>query len=188
MNAKDQAIEQANAQDGFPVNRTPTMFDVVTVGLQLLNEVEEADGELSDELAAKLDAHLLTIETKAEAYKAFATALTAEAEACDRFATVYAERAKRKRAHVVRLKARLKEAFEALGITSAMGKTGGAALQRNPPGVELLVPEHEAPEKLPPEYIETRVVVRKDAIKAALQAGATFDFARLTQSTHLRFR
>lgn len=171
-----------------PAPRRLSVFEIVALGLELLREVDDRDGELDDDLARRLDEHMGTLESKAEAYKAICLTLEEEAEACDRFAHRYATLAKRKRAHVARLKSRLFDAMQALGVTKALGPTGGAALQKSPASVELLVPEHEAGQHIPPEYLETRVHIRKDAIKAALQGGASFAWARLTSSLHLRFR
>lgn len=181
-------MQPATEPSADPAPRKLSVFEIVEIGLQLLREVDDNDGELDEDLARRLDEHMGTLECKAEAYRAVCLALESEAEACDRFAHVYAERAKRKRAHVAKLKARLFEAMQILGVTRAIGPTGGAALQKSPASLELLVPEHEATQHIPAEYLETRTVIRKDAIKAALQGGATLAFARLTQSFHLRFR
>jgi hypothetical protein len=189
MNAKDQAIESANAQDGFPaVPRRRPLFDVIADTLALLAEIDLAEGEVNDQQAARLDALASDLDERAESYAAVHRTLESEAEACERLAQPYLDRAKRKRAQASALKARLKDAMEATGRTKIVTPTATVAIQKNSPSLELLVPEHEAEQHIPAEYLETRVTIRKDVLKGRLLAGETFPFAQLKAGTHLRIR
>lgn len=193
-----------------PEQQAPrSLFDIVKAGLDLLAELDEAEGEVTDALGIKLDELAKSITDKAEAYKAVAMALDFEADACDRFAEVYSSRAKRKRENIARLKARLKEALEALGYKKAVGPTGGARIQKNgAAALEVLVPSHElehqqrgdaAPEALakhlntlaergiPRELLIVRVELDKAEVKRRLEAEEELPFARLVRGDHLRW-
>lgn len=172
------------ATESAPAPRKLSVFEIVAIGLELLREVDDADGELDGDLAGRLDGLMSSLESRAEAYKAIALTLEEEADARDRFAHRYATLAKRKRAHVEKLKTRLFDAMQALGVQKAIGPTGGAALQKSPASLELLVPELE----VPAGYVEIKRVVDKARIKAALQGGATLAFAQLKTTLHLRWK
>ncbi len=179
----------AQATEAAPTPRQATsLYELVERMRIVLARVDELEGEVDDSTAAEMDALSSSLEERVEVIAAVYRALHEEAEACDRLARPYLDRAKRKRAQADALKLRLHAAMQECGRLKITTDTVTAAIQRNPAGVEILVPEHEAAAKLPAEYLETRTVIRKDAIKAALLGGATLDFARLTTGTHLRLR
>jgi hypothetical protein len=175
--------------DATPALTKPSLFAIVEHGLELLAELDEAEGEVSDELGSALDVLAVDITGRAEAYAAVARMLEAEADACERFVETYDAKAKRKRANVAKLKARLKEALEQLGMRKAVGPTGGAAIQRNgTSALVITVPEHELEQRVPKELLRKRVEIDREELKRRLQAGETFDFAHLETGTHLRWR
>jgi len=160
------------------------LFELVARTLDVLAEIDLADGEVSaaaDDVLRELG---VSLEERAEAYAAVCRLLGEEAEACDRFVETYQKRAKRKRAHADALKHRLFEAMLSLGIKRITGPTATAAIQKSAPSLELLVAETEVPDR----FARTRREVDKAAIKDALKGGEAIDWARLTQSEHLRFR
>lgn len=166
-----------------------TLSEIVEAGLAALADLDDAQGEVTDELGVRLDAMVESIGGKAEAYRAVCLALEFEAAACEDFAQLYIARAKRKRANIDRLKSRLKEALERLGMQKAIGPTGGAAIQRNgAPALVVTVPDHELEQRVPSELLRKRVELDKAELKRRLQAGEAFEFAHLEYGTHLRFR
>lgn len=164
--------------------RVRTLFEIVKEGLAVLARLDDTNGEVTPSIASDLDALADSLEHKAEAYAAIHKQLLANADASERMADDYRERAKQQRARAELLKARLFDAMQLLGRDKIETPTSTAAIQKSPPSVELLCADNE----VPAEYVEVKRVVRKDEIKAALQAGQQLTFARLKRGVHLRFR
>lgn len=163
--------------------RAPTLFEVVEQLRAVLQKIDDADGEVSDEDAAVLDALNAGLDQKAEAYHVVAVEALAQAEACKRMAAPYLERAKQHANRAERLKSRLFDALQLAGRSSAGGPTGGARLQLSPESVELLEGA-----KVPQDYLVVTAEPALAAIKAALKDGEKLGFARLVQNQHLRWR
>ena len=162
----------------------PSLFELVEAMRAVLQRIDDAEGVVDEAAGGELDALAASIETKAETYAALYRSLNEEADACMRFAENYRNRAARKAAHADMLKARLFEAMQIMKLRRVVTPTATAAIQASAPALELTVPDHD----VPAEYIETKRVIRKDLIKAALQRGEKLSFARLTRGEHLRFR
>lgn len=168
--------------------RKLSLFELVEQGQQLLAELDDADGELTPELAQRLDALMGSIETKAEVYKALYLSFSGEAEACERLASVYTQRAAQKRRRAESLKTRLFDAMQSLNCKKVGGPTGGARIQANgAASLELALAEEELVKKLPDELVEVRRVLRKDEIKKRLAAGESVPHATLKRGEHLRW-
>lgn len=178
-----QPAEQAPTTEQQPPPKR-SLFDIVEAYIAVLARVDEADGEVDDMVASELDALTGDMQTKAEACKAVYFMLREEAEACERFVQRYADRAKRKLGQAESIRSRLFNAMLILNLRKVDTATGCAAIQKSTPSLELLVPETQ----VPAEFTETKNVVRKDLITAALKGGRKLEFARLKQSQHLRFR
>lgn len=174
--------------------KPPPLAEIVRVGLDLLAEVDAGEGELTPVLIEHIDRNVTDLNTKAEAYAAFAKVLREEGEACKRLAESFTTKGARKLAYEGDLKARMKLALEALGQTRAIGLTGGAAIQKNggKAALKRLVAEHlldNEPEKhVPAEYLKTTVSVDWEKVRAALDAGTVLTFAQLERGTHLQWK
>jgi len=161
-----------------------TLSEIVEGMLAIFARIDEAEGEVTDEVAVELDMLAASTEQKVEAYAALYYLLREEADACDRFVQRYTERAKRKRNHAEALRTRLFDAMQITGTKQIKAPTATATIQKSAPALELLVPETE----VPAEYVELRRHIRKDAITAALKNGVALEFARMKSGSHLRFR
>ena len=145
------------------------------------------DGELTDDSIAALDALnalYLTLQQKVEAYHYVYAELTTQACACKELAAYYEKRAKAPKAKAERLKDRLKAELERLGTTTVNTPTCEVAIQASPDSVEItrgaIIPgEYALPRDPQPD---------KKRIMQALKCGISLPFAKLVQSTHLRFR
>lgn len=173
--------------EAHPNNHRPILplFELVERYVDLLVKIDDAEGELTPELAAELEALEPQLERKVEAIAAVHAMLTEESEACDRLAKTYADRAKRKARNADVLKARCKDALDVIGVRKVATPTVTASLQANPPKVELLLADAELPD-------EAFVITRKvdlGGIKERLKAGEPCTYARLVSGgDHLRFR
>jgi hypothetical protein len=180
---EQQETEQQQARPPLTLN------DIIERGLKLLAQLDDAEGEVDDALGKALDENADSLITKAEAYKAVALILEAEADALEHFVEIYAQRAKRKRQNVERLEKRLYEAMITLGIPRAIGLTGGAAIQKNStPALIVSVPDSELKARVPAELLRERTELDKAEVTRRLKAGERFDFAELKYGNHLRWK
>lgn len=171
-----------------PPRKATSLYELVERMRLVLALVDERDGEIDDATGAELDALAASLDERVEAIAAVYRSLREESEACKRMAQPYLDRAKRKAQQAETLRLRLFAAMQECGRSKIETPTATASIQKSAPSVELLVPEHEAPAKLPARFLETRTTVLKDKLKSALQGGEAFDFARLVQGSHLRIR
>jgi nucleotide-binding universal stress UspA family protein len=142
------------------------------------------DGELTPEAVERLEALGLTLEQKVEAYHYVYAELTTQACASKELAAYYEKRAKAPKAAAERLKERLKAELERLGTTSLKTPTCTVAIQPSPESVDI-----EKGAIIPNEYALPRQnEADKKRIMQALKCGIALPFAKLVQSTHLRFR
>lgn len=153
---------------------------LVEIVADLLEHIEDADGEVTD----AIDYLELELSDKAEAYAAIIRQLTAEAEAFKSLATQYKLREAIRERAVERLKERLAKALEAVGVDKLKTPTCTVYFQSSE-AVEL---DADACDRLPPAFLRMRIEPNKTAIKDALKNGDTFECARLTESRSLRLR
>lgn len=165
------------------VTRPRTMRGIVDAIIKL-SETDE-NGELSVGANAELDALNLSAAEKAEAYGIVYHQWTTEACGNKELSAFYDARAKAAKNRAERLKGRLLEEMQRMGVNELRGTALRACLEQSPPSVEVSCPE-AVPEEFKTTVVETRIEKRK--LIEALKSGAQFSFAKLKQSTHLRFR
>jgi hypothetical protein len=167
--------------------RKQSLYDIVQQVVSLLEEIDVADGEITPEVGARLDALFASREEKIDAYAAVCRLFIEEAEACKRYATSYTDRAAQKLERVKRLKLRLFDAMQQMQTTRIAGKTATAAIQVNGQASLELTTE-EPPADAPAEYVKVKREWDREAIRAALTEGKELSFATLKRGEHLRFR
>ena len=171
-----------------PEERAQSLFAIVAKMRGVLDLIDEQEGELDDAMGALLDRHAEALSLKAEAYKALCGELMSEAASLEAMADRYLQDAKRKRKHSDKLKQRMFGALEAVGLDKITGPTGGARLQNGDAVVELADDlDEDKIRELRPEYVHVKRTPNLKAIKAALKAGRTLDFAKLVTKRHLRW-
>lgn len=161
-----------------------TLVEIADAIAALASTVDEETGELTPEAAAELDALNLSLEQKVQGYAIAVSHLFAEGDACRDVADDYARRAAVKQSAAKRLKIRLHETMAGLGTAVIKTPTVKACIENSPPSCELVpgVP-------VPSEWRRLDdAPVDKKRLMAEMKAGARFDFARLVQNKHLRFR
>lgn len=152
----------------------------------MLHALDATDGEITPEVEAQLAELAGSLELKVEGYGAVCAQLEAEAEAIKQLATRYTERARIKTSAASRLKDRLRDEMERLGVKKIPTPTVTAGIQPSAPSVKLLVDEALVPDQF---FVTTRAL-SKTALKDALKSGDAdaLAVATLEQSFHLRFR
>lgn len=162
--------------------RRVTLFELVEEYERIFAEIDDAEGEVTEEVGARLDALAASLDLKAEAYAAIINIRDAQAKATAELAKRYAERAARKAGHVAALKARLKLALEAAGKKKIETPTATVAIQAN--GQASL----EIIGAVPAEYLKPGEPDNAK-IRAAIAADAkSVAFAKLVKGDHLRVR
>lgn len=163
---------------------SPTLYSISEEMHAILNAIEAADGEMTPELDAALTITQEQFASKSEDYgKAIlnleAMAAAAKAEK-DRLAALqkYYENVR------TRLKERLEETMDALGIPKVETPTMRLSLRRS---VATVVDDVNAlPDDLKTTKVE--VVADKTAIKKAIQEGREVDGAHLVENVSLQIK
>ena len=160
----------------------PPLWQLVERMRALLAEVDEADGEVTAEVAAQLDALAPTLERKVEAYAGVYRQLEGEASACAAMAEHYTRRKERLLRQREQLRQRLCDGMRKMGLRKIEAPTATAAIQKSPPKL-VITDENAARDRYP----RVTVDVDKQALRAAVDAGEC-DCAHLEQSEYLRIK
>lgn len=160
-----------------------TLHDLVEM---LLGVLDSTDGEITPEAEAQLAELTGSLELKVEGYGAVCAQLEAEAEATVQLSRRYAERAQIKLNAARRLKERLRDEMQRMGVKRLPTSTVTATIQVSTPSVRLLVDDADVPEQF---CVQTRTV-SKSALRDALKANDpdALLVAALEINQHLRFR
>lgn len=150
---------------------------------RIMAEADDGDGEVTPELAARLDAFESDYETKCEAYAHLITLRAAKVKATEHVVKVYSERLGRDQRSVDALKSRLYDSLKATGRTKVETPTATVAIQANG-GQPALVITGE----VPAEYTRTTVEPDNAKIREALAGKKPLDFAKLERGEHLRIK
>lgn len=165
-----------------------SLYDITEQVVAIFEVIDEADGEITPEIGAQLDALFASREQKVEIYAALCRRWDAEAKACDEVIAPYSALAQRKRSRVKRLKTRLFDAMQATKTTRIETPTVTAAIQANGGKAALVLTTEEPPADAPAEYVRVKREWNREAIEAALAEGKKLGFAKLERGEHLRFR
>lgn len=148
---------------------------------RIMDEADEAHGEVTPEIAARMLAFDADYETKIAAYALLIVTRSSNEKATDHVVKTYTERRDRMRRSVAALKKALHESLEATGRRKVETPTATVWLQPN--GGQ---PALEITGEVPKEY--TRTVVENDLerIRKDLEAGVELAFAKLVRGSHVR--
>lgn len=156
---------------------------LVEIVADLLEHIEDADGEVTD----AIDYLELELEDKVQAYAAIMRQLEAEAGALQDLAHAYKLRAATRDAARERLKERLAAALEAVGVDKLKTPTATVWFQTSK-RVELDSEWDSIDGNADPRFVVVRYTPNRTAIKDAIEAGEHVDGASLTESRSLRLR
>lgn len=161
--------------------RKLSLMELVEHYQAVLDEIDAADGEVTEETGAKLDALGVSLEAKGEGHAVIIGMLEEAALASRGLAKRYADRAARKERQAKALKERLLMAMQATGRKKIETDTATLAIQKSPPSLRITGEVPRAYTKKPEP--DTAL------IKAKLVEGLVLDFAELeTERVHLRIR
>lgn len=170
----DQATEAAPA-------RKLSLLEILEHYQAVLDEIDAAEGEVTEETGAKLDALNISLEEKGEGYAAIIRMLEEQAAASRAFVKRYTERAQRKEKQAAALQARMLEALKATGRKKLETMTVTLSVAKSPASLRITG-------KVPPEYCKP-AEPDTSFIKTELKAGKALGFAELDDSNvHLRIR
>lgn len=151
---------------------------------ELLEDIDLADGELDDDLEARLDQLGGDLTDKVEALAVVVRTLEAEGKELREEELRIAKRRKAREARAERLLGYLGACLRVSGQRKVSGKLFTVTIQKNPAALRLLVPE----DQVPAEWTRTKVEVDKAGIKAAIAAGTVVEFAVVEQTEGVRIR
>ncbi len=158
-----------------------SLMEIVEHFQSVLDEIDAADGEVTEETGAKLDALGLSLEAKGEGYAVIIGLLEEQATASRGLAKRYSERAGRKERQAKALKERLLLAMQATGRKKIETDTATLAIQKSPASLRITGP-------VPVEYCKP-AEPDTSFIKSKLVDGESLAFAELeTGNVHLRIR
>ena len=172
-------MEAAAQTEAAP--RKLSLMELVEHYQAVLDEIDAADGEVTEETGAKLDALGVSLEAKGEGYAVIIGMLEEAAVASRGLAKRYADRAARKERQAKALKERLLMAMQATGRKKIETDTATLAIQKSPPSLRITGP-------VPREYCKDPEP-DTSFIKSKLSAGESLTFAELdATNVHLRIR
>lgn len=178
---------EAQAHETAPPRKL-SLFDITERVVAIFEVIDEAEGEVTPEIGAQLDALFADREQKVQIYAALCRRWDAEAAACDEVIAPYSALAQRKRSRVKRLKMQLFDAMQATKTSRIETPTVTAAIQANGGKAALVLATEEPPADAPEAYVRIKREWNRVAIEAALAEGKELDFAKLERGEHLRFR
>lgn len=172
-------METAAAQTEAPARKL-SLMELTAEYERIMAEVDEAEGEVTPEIAARLDAFNVDYPTKVAAYALLIVTRSSSEKATDHVTKTFTARRDRLRRSVAALKKALHESLEATGQKRVVAPTATVWIQAN--GQAAL----EITGEVPKEYTRTVVEPDEALIREKLQAGEKLAFARLVRGSHVR--
>lgn len=171
---------EAQAHEAAPPRKL-SLMELNAEHERIMAEVDEAEGEVTPEIAARLDAFNVDYPTKVAAYALLITLRSSSEKATDHVVKTFTARRDRLRRGVAALKKALHESLEATGQRRVVAPTATVWIQPNGGQAAL-----EITGEVPPEYTRTVVETDVERIRERLEAGEKLAFAKLVRGTHLR--
>lgn len=172
------------------MSRGPSLWELTAEAMEWLRLAEEAESNADPRLAQEAEESLRLLLTedlprKVDAYGEVLSALEAQAGACRAEEVRLAERRRALDARRDRLKARLLDAMDALGLDRVEGALRTAVACDSTPAADVL--DEDA---LPAEFMVSTTTTRPDkaALVKALVRGETVPGAALVRGRHVRLR
>ena len=158
------------------------LYEITKEHLEIFSDLEDADGEVSEELAQRLEINEKDLHTKADAYGAVIKEKEGQIETLKKEVKRLQGMIKGEESQITRLKNNLLSAVTAFGKFKT-GRFNFYSTTRK--SVDI-----HSPDLLPSEYITTKTTESADktAIKTALQNGYEVEGAILKESTSLNIK
>lgn len=165
--------------------RPLTLPEIVSRYRELLHELELAGGEVTDEVAAELDALAPTLEDKVAAYAAVYRQLGRDAVACAEMSDHYGKRCVSLEKQRDGLQARLEASLRQLNLTRVKTPTATVWLQRASKP-RLVVKDEQA--AISAGYWRDKRTLDTERLRADLERGEPCAFAELETTESLRIK
>lgn len=161
--------------------RKLSLMELVAEYERIFAEVDAAEGEVTDEVGARLDAFNADFETKCEAYALIITLRESRAKASKHVGKTYNDRGDREQRGADVLTKRLYDSMIATGRKKVETPTATLAIQKNGGNASLVFTG-----PVPGEYLKPGEP-DNTKIRTKLAEGP-LDFAKLERGEHLRIR
>lgn len=187
LQMRDDEVNGVPMYNSAPKDNLPTKKSIYNIHedyLRLMDEIEQAEGELSEDLDKRLTINKAELETKSVSYGYVIRQFDAEVEQIskeiERLSKLSAAKTKAQQG----LKDRIKDAMLAHGITKIQQNNLTLSFRKS----EQLIIDQGA--HIPIEYISTKEteVVDKAGIKAAVKAGAEFIGIFIQENQNLQIK
>lgn len=163
----------------------PTLYELSAEARAIDAAIEDADGELTPEIEAALDALSSDLEDKVTAIVGLVRDMEARADARRSEADRLAASAKRVARQADRLKDYLTRCLDLAGRDRMETRLGRIAVRLNPPSVAIAAGA-EVPRDLTRETVQR--VPDKTAIKAAIESGRDVPGCSIVRTTRLEIK
>lgn len=159
-----------------------SLFDLTGEYLELLEMAQDPDID-PQALIDTMEGIDGEIEFKAEGYAKIIKEMESYADACANVIKVLQDKKRKYENNIDRMKKSLENSMRVTGKTKFKTALFSFCIQKNPAS---LVIDNE--DLIPPEYLMIKQEVNKSALKDAIKAGETFEYAHLEQTESLRIR
>lgn len=171
----------AAAPETAPERRL-SLMELVAEYERIFAEIDEAEGEVTEEVGARMDAFNADFETKVEAYALVITLRASRVKATDHVVKTYTDRRDRQQRGVDALKKRLYDSMKTTGKKKIETPTATIAIQAN--GQAALVIEGP----VPAEYLKPGEPDNAKIREAIAATPSEVSFAKLVRGEHVRIR
>lgn len=161
-----------------------SIYNIQEDYLRLMDEIEQAEGELSEELENRLTINQAELETKSVSYGYVIRQFDAEVDQINKEIERLTKLSSAKQKAQQGLKDRIKDAMLAHGITKIQQNNLTLSFRKS----EQLIIDQGA--HIPVEYISTKEteVIDKAGIKAAVKAGVEFTGIFIQENQNLQIK
>lgn len=176
------------------------LFDIQNGIISLVVELEELTAYLQEnshdvlamsrlnELSALLDADMIHLESKSDAYGAIIKRLELQEKENRDMAAIYSVKARQRVSAQNRLRSRISQVMQTLQIEKIKGTTFNISLNKTSYAVVVDDVPQELIDGLPPYLKKVKPEIDKTNLKSALLDGEYFEWARLTENRTITIR
>ncbi len=158
------------------------LYEIIPEYRAVMQEIEDAAGELTPELVAKLNSVTASLETKIESYARWYKELDREGKAREEELEYQKRLVAANQNTKEFVKSEIRNALQEMDVTA--GKFGNRKvwMQKNSQKSLIIVDEG----RVPRDFIRLRPEVMRDDLKSYIEAGNEVDGCSVVQGYHLR--
>jgi hypothetical protein len=161
------------------------MYEIVLAYREIMEEIDADDGEVTPEVASRLDAVESRLEDKADSYAALIAEFEAEAKAFGEESSRLAKRRQVASNRAKRLRGLLREAMEAVGVDSVRSSRFQIRIKKaSRPSFDAKV----MVEDIPSEFIRTELLLDYQKAYDAWKKGMIPDCLEVRHTSYVEIR